>query len=323
MANERHIASEPKCEIAGQPLLERRQMMAAIAGAGLTLSGCFGARTGLLVPDLSRLVFIGNASATDFRGILRLLYVGQPGRIADLTRASDSADWPAWSPDARRLAYAREEIGRRFLIVRDLGLGRTDPERRIARLEWNSTFTPTSWGPTGLIAVQQRSHLLGGTSGTPFSAIFTVPAMSSGLTALSRITPTAINASYPTWTDDGAIVFVNRTGGEPALGLIEPDLTTVRPLGIAGDEPDVLGDRRSDVLYVRGENIYRNSLVGGSERLVVEGGRTPRFGPSGNELAFAKDGRIWVSDGAGGGAHPITEGPEDRRPAWSLYVTDD
>jgi hypothetical protein len=64
-------------------------------------------------------------------------------------------------------------------------------------------------------------------------------------------------------------------------------------------------------------------LAGGGERLIMEGARTPKFGPSPNELAFTKDGRIWVSDGTGGGAHPITDGPNDRQPAWGFHITDD
>jgi Tol biopolymer transport system component len=307
-------------EAAGGPPLGRREVIAAMAGAGLTLTGCFGARTGLLIPDLSRLAFVGNESPALPRGHVRLMQVDRPAPPTDLTGALHDASWPAWSPDGRRLAYARWRSGNRELVVRDLGLGTTEPERAIARLEPNHNVTQTSWGPTGLIAVQQRTNMVGGTG---FGAIFTIPAASGGFATPRQVTPPTVDASFPAWTDDGGIVFVDRTAGAPSLSLLEPDRSTIRPLGLIGDEPDVFGSRSGDVIYTRGGNIFRNALGGGAERLIAEGGQTPRFGPSANELVFAKDGRIWISDGAGGGAHPITDGPGDRQPAWSLYVTED
>lgn len=304
MRNEAPAAPAPDEEGSDPPQLTRRQSITVLGGLSLGLVGCFGARTGLEGPELSRLAYVGDASPTDGRRRLRMVRLDVPTTpIRDLTTDPADYSWPTWSPDGRYLAFARWAAGNYSLMVKDLALGGGAPDRTIARLFSNSLLTQLSWGRNGQIAFHENGELR------------TVSAGSTTPATPARI---AIAASYPSWTYDDRIVFADGAS-PPSLSILEADRVTVRPLGVAGGQPDA-GRRYPRIVYSRGGDIFTRSLGGtGAERLVIAGGETPRFGPDDTEIAFAREGRIWICDAAGNNARPVTPGPRDAQPTWAMY----
>jgi hypothetical protein len=263
-----------------------------------------GARTGLRTPIVDRLAFVG-AGATA-RGELAYTRTDSPElgerTIFEAPNPHDDS-WPAWNPRGDSLAFSRWTAGDATIQVVGLTRPPGGPRRVVCHREASRLDKQISWGWNGILAYHE-----GG-------AIWTIAASAPAGTAPVRITPAGITAQHPSWSRDGRLVFAGRVAGLPAtLHVVERD-GSIRSLGVTGEEPN-WSDSRDAIVFSRGGNVIHLEVSSGVERVVAVGGRTPVFGPGSREIAFVREGRIWICDRFGDHQRPVTAGPQDRHPTW-------
>jgi eukaryotic-like serine/threonine-protein kinase len=175
-------------------------------------------------------------------------------KLSQLTFGEGLEEWPAWSPDGKRLAYVAEAGGYRQLFVRTLATG---TERRITR-ESRDDIQP-AWSPDGLRLAFVRASADRG-----------------------RLEPSDINGTYQ---EGGDIWTVNLESGTEARLVQDAFNPAYSPAGdrLAFDAPWG-GARRIWIADTSGRNP-RQVSTDSSEAVVHSG---PRWSPDGLKLAFRR-----------------------------------
>ena len=274
--------------------------------ASVGCGGFGGARTGPRVDDVDKIAYTSAQGANDHRGAIRYVRtdVADPfGPHEVIAGTLFDASWPAWRPDGAALAFSGWRAGTSGIFVVDVTVGgqiSTPPRLLHRHMDSNRLDKQMSWGTNGLIAFHD-----GG-------AIFTVPAATPG-PAVRRTLPSMV-ASHPSWCADGQLAFELTDASGTHVALMSRDFASTQLL-TNGSEPHC-GARYFAVVLTRGNDIFYRDLRSGAERLVIRGGSQPSFGPEGRQIAFVRDGQIWVCGLNGEDAHAVTSGTEDRQPYW-------
>lgn len=269
---------------------------------------CCGARTGLREPIVDRVAYVGTPGPgpDETLVLIRTDAPGFPERVIFPVPSANDDSWPAWSPRGDALAFSRWTGGEASIFVVGLTLGGTmeTPRRVVRHREVNRLDKHISWGTNGLLAYHENG------------AIWTIPAAAAPGTAPTRITPVGMTAQHPSWSWDGRMVFAVIAGsGASVLAVRETD-GTINSLGVLGEEPN-WSDRHHAIVFSRRGDVIHRSMATGAERVVATNGSDPVFGPGSREIAFVRDGRIFLCDAAGGNERPVSDGPRDRHPTWS------
>lgn len=286
----------------------------AFAAAGTLLLGtfpaacCCGARTGLREPIVERVAYVGTPGAGSDETLvyIRTETPGFSERVIFPVPSANDDSWPAWSPQGNALAFSRWTGGEASIFVAEVTTGGAmgTPRRVIRHREANRLDKQISWGTNGLLAYHEDG------------AIWTIPASPPPGTAATRVTPEDMTAQHPSWSWDGRMVFAVTDGsGASVLHVRERD-GNIHSLGVLGEEPN-WSDRHHAIVFSRGGDVIYRSMATGAERVVATNGSDPAFGPESREIAFVRDGRIFLCDAAGGNERPVSDGPNDRHPAWS------
>jgi eukaryotic-like serine/threonine-protein kinase len=175
-------------------------------------------------------------------------------KLTQLTFGEGLEEWPAWSPDGKRLAYVAEVDGFRQLLLRTSPGG---AERRLSRDERD--HMQPAWSPDGkrLAFVQSR-------------------------TTGAKLEPSDINGWYQ---ENGDIWSLNLEDGREAKLIDDAFNPAYSPDGsrIAFDAPWA-GARRIWIADAGGRNPRQ--VTSDSSEAVVH--TTPRWSPDGSRLAFRR-----------------------------------
>ena len=195
------------------------------------------------------------------------------------TETCSAENMPAWSPDGRRIAYAREAnfSSRWRIYVKDAG--GTDAHQVVPSRPRTRDYGP-QWSPSGKRLVFARDDFRRGKS-----AVFTIRVDG---TRLHRITPWRMNAGGSLdWSPNGRwVLFQNHTGGLhlATIWLIRPN-----------------GENRHSITTTAGGTVTWES---GS------------FSPDGERIVVVQDALISVLSKRGDILRTITSSALDGDPDW-------
>jgi len=228
---------------------------------------------------------------------------------------------PAWSPDARSLAYVSFATGRSQIVVQDLYTG----QNRVVSADRGINGAP-AFSPDGRKLAVSLSR-----SGSP--EIWVID-LESGRT--EQLTHHWSINTEPVWSPDGRrIYFTSDRAGRPQIYVMDAsggEVERVTWEGRYNARASIgLEERYLAVIYSEGDEDYRIAIHDReTERLrVLSDGRldeSPSFAPNGSMVLYAarRGGRSELAavsaDGRVRQRLVLSEGDEVREPAWSPLI---
>jgi Tol biopolymer transport system component len=256
------------------------------------------------------------------------LWVLAPGtrQLRRVTRACGWDWFPAWSPDGRRIAFARacgKTLGLDVYVVGANGKGL----RRLVHTRTNDEW-PT-WSPDGskIAFVSGEPQLTKPGQRNTDGELWVVGANGRGLT---RLTNNNAQDATPAWSPDGnSIAFFSDAGGHRGIWIISADGRGAHRLVGPGGEPAWSPDG-SQIAFARTRGGVNSETIdlyianadgSGVRRLTHErvgvASHHPSWSPDGRSIAYMKGNSLWAIGVNGRGAHRITRSPmEDVDPDW-------
>jgi TolB protein len=227
---------------------------------------------------------------------------------------------PAWSPDARRIAYTAFVANGQPLVVQDLG---TEERRVVPGTEFGINITP-EFSPDG----RRLAWAHGNESGTAIR-VYEPGGETVRLTA-GRFA----DDLSPTWSPDGSrLAFISNRAGTPQLYVMAADGSGQEVLGRF--DYGVTGATNAPAWSPDGQSVAFHREVNGTPQVFVLDVATravtqvtgqarnedPTWAPDGRHLAFVSDRsgarELWVVDLDTGRLRQLTAGGGARLPAWS------
>ena len=264
-------ALEPAAELAS-PIFRTRRIV--LAG-------------GVALAVLALTFYAGHRASNTPAGPGGSIATGLNRKLSQITFGEGLEEWPAWSPDGRRLAYVAEVDGFRQLMVRTVANGN---ERQLSR-EPTDHIQP-AWSPQGRLAFVRASS------------------------ARSTLEPNDLNGWFPEggniWSIDpetGAEVRLVDDAFNPAYSPDGRQLAFDARWG---------GARRIWIADASGRNSRQ--LTSDSSEAVVH--TTPRWSPDGSRLAFrridgVKSDIVIIEPGTQVSTRLTDDNALDMDPAWA------
>lgn len=225
---------------------------------------------------------------------------------------------PAWSPDAKAIAYTSYRTGFQDIIVSYIFEGRlTNPTAGTAEKQ---NFLPV-WSPDG-------SRLAFTSNRDGNSEIYVVNKDGSGLRRLTN--HPAIDVT-PTWSPTGnQIAFTSDRTGSPQIWVMNADGSEPHKITNESkcDRPTWSVSPNNEIAYAgqtgAGFDIRIYDVASGTSKTITDGigsNESPAFSPNGRHIAFtstrAGKAQIFVIDRDGQNLRQITRAGMNRYPNWS------
>jgi Tol biopolymer transport system component len=281
----------------GYLLFERIQKGKTILGVPFSLGALaisgepFVVAEGAGGPSVSRdgTLLFASGGSTSSQELVVVDRAGRPEEVAD--EPFDQIRYPAFSPDASRIAFSGTRDGNSDIWVFDRGRKTTTRVTALPELD-----EEPAWSRSG--------DRLAFASGPTLSAgIFVKSADGSG--EPERLTPAGQNARSPVWTlDDKHLLYRGRTlpDGKQDLWIVPSDGSAAPRVLNGRDDGSAsrLSPNGTYEAYVSSQSgraeVYVRSFPGGSIRSQVSsnGGRHPRWNRAGDELFYQNDNVLMV-----------------------------
>lgn len=224
---------------------------------------------------------------------------------------------PAWSPDAKQLAYVSFEENTSAIYVQNIFTGQ---KRKISARD--GINGAPAWSPDG-----NRLAMSLSVNGSPDIYIAN---LKNG--QLTRVTTSSAIDTEPSWSGTNSLVFTSNRGGSPQLYRIAASGGTVQRLTFDGKYNSAADIANKKLAYVRGNrgafNIAIRSLNNSGADTLSNGqlDESPTLSPNGAMVAYTtlKNGDntlAVVSDNAKARQFLTSPAGDVREPAWSPYLT--
>lgn len=277
----------------------------------------YEAITGIRGAFSTDIIYVEQQSATQYQ-LIRADMDGARPQV--LLKSSEPILSPAWSPDAKSVAYVSFETGRPAIFKQDLQTGQREQLTNFVGLNG-----APAWSPDG-----RKLALVLSKDGNP--EIYTLDLASKEFT---RITKHFSIDTEPTWTADGkSIIFTSNRGGKPQIYRASATEGYPQRLTFEGDynaRAQITPDGKSIVMVHRRDNIFHiavQELATGAVKILsteTSLDESPSIAPNGASLIYATklDGKgILASVSLDAGSRftlPSTSG-DVREPAWSPFL---
>lgn len=226
---------------------------------------------------------------------------------------------PAWSNDAKQVAYVSFETSRPAIFRQNLATG-----AREQLTNYKGLNGAPAWSPDN-----KKIALVLSKDGNP--EIYTLDLATK---KLDRITKHFAIDTEPTWTKDGkAIVFTSNRGGSPQIYKVALASKQVERLTFDGNynaRPQISPDGEQVVMIHRSSDVFHialQNLKSGDLRVLTETklDESPSIAPNGAMLMYAtkhnnKGVLAAVSMDAGVKFRLPSQQGDVREPAWSPYI---
>jgi Tol biopolymer transport system component/DNA-binding winged helix-turn-helix (wHTH) protein len=278
--SERHPTSDPESKL--QPTEDRRlskRLVFVLAVAALLLAGGW----------LLRRSITGRAAATEATNPNPVVAPSSRMRIVPLTNLSGAVWAPAFSPDAKQIAFIwdGENPGRGDLYVQLVG---GDKPLRLTHNRIGFSGFP-AWSPDGQEIAFGRCDDSGGT-------VYTVPALGGPERKITAVACPFGNVGLLNWTSDGkSLVLADRCVPGGSVGIVVLSMgtgakrcLTAPPLGEGqSDALPALSPNQQTVAFIR----FPTAAVSDLYTVPLEGG-SPRRLTTDNTII---SGLMWAADG--------------------------
>ena len=282
----------------------------------------FEALTGIPGIFSTRIAYVSEERTPDGSRTFRLIVADSDGENARIiAESSQPLMSPAWSPDARRVAYVSFEGNQSAIFIQTLRTGSRERVSARAGVNGAPVFSPDG---------RRLALTLSGNDGN--LDIYTLDLATQ---VLRRITESPAIDTEPTWSRDGAwIYFTSDRQGNPQIYRASPEpgsrAERVTFEGSYNARARIAPNGNGLVVVHENQNAYRIALVDpdtGLTQVLTNGqlDESPSFAPNGDTIIYATragDQGVLASVSADGRIRRqiASVAGDVREPVWSPYA---